>query len=92
MDFTKLLNNPILSGLKDWVNVEIKNPSSLIDEVQKRFMTKINPLASDEEKANLNNKIDLTQYFQVNITDRTKKILIWGGIGLLLFIFLRRLK
>ena len=90
MDFTKLLQNPILNGLKDWVNVEIKNPSILMDEVQKRFMIKMNPLASAEDKESLNNKIDLTQYFQVNITDRTKKILMWGGIGLLLFIFLRR--
>lgn len=90
MDFLKIMNSGFLNNLKDYVQVEIKNPDQLMSEIQSRFVTKINPLASESEKLKLNERIDMTQYFDIHVTEKTKKLLMWGGIGLFLWFLLRR--
>lgn len=90
MDFSRIIKSPFLNGLKDWVNVEITNPDSLMTEIQNKFFTKMNPLASSEEKAKVNEKIDMTKYFNIQITEKAKSLLMWGGIGLFLLFLLKR--
>jgi len=84
------MNLQFLNGLKDYVNIEIKEADKLTDEIKNLFIGKINPLNRDQQT-----NIDLTKYFSINLTDNAKQKLKWvllglGGLAVYQLFFKRR--
>jgi len=71
-----------LSAFQDYLNIEIRDPDKLIGEVQKRFAAKLNPFGNNEPNQE---KINLSEYINVGIGESLKKILLWGGLALLIY-------
>jgi len=88
----------ILNGLKDYINIEINNPSGIFDEVQNVASKKLSSYAQkmifkdyiEPEQAKDIQNIDLSKYVKINLTDKAKKYgLIFGGL-ILLWLFIRK--
>lgn len=89
-----------LNGLKDYLNIEIKNPDNLVGDIKNIVARHLSSgargmMLNNVDESKLNNpaeKLDLTQYFSVNFTDKTKKWLMVIGGGILLYLMLKGVK